>query len=101
MHLQAGSHLDEYNEMLDFILKWIEKAKILVHSNITWNSATQLRDQFMSHQVVTHFSVVSGVGMSLNRAVGGDGEEQHRHTGLQENQATTLLVTCSSDLGSV
>ncbi|XP_061480140.1 nesprin-1 isoform X3 [Rhineura floridana] len=47
---QASSHFDEYNEMLEFILKWIEKAKILTHGNITWNSATHLRDQFMTHQ---------------------------------------------------
>uniref|UniRef100_A0A8C8SEV2 Uncharacterized protein n=1 Tax=Pelusios castaneus TaxID=367368 RepID=A0A8C8SEV2_9SAUR len=49
---QAASHLEEYNEMLEFILKWIEKAKILVHSSITWNSASQLRDQFMAYQVI-------------------------------------------------
>ncbi|KAM6459267.1 nesprin-1-like [Liasis olivaceus] len=49
---QAVSHLDEYNEMLEFILKWIEKAKILLHGNIMWNSATILRDQFMSHQAM-------------------------------------------------
>ncbi|XP_038626046.1 nesprin-1 isoform X2 [Tachyglossus aculeatus] len=47
---QAAAHLEEYNEMLEFILKWIEKAKILMHGNITWNSASQLRDQFISHQ---------------------------------------------------
>ncbi|XP_013912844.1 PREDICTED: nesprin-1-like [Thamnophis sirtalis] len=49
---QAVSHLDEYNEMLEFTLKWIEKAKILLHGNIMWNSATILRNQFMSHQTM-------------------------------------------------
>uniref|UniRef100_A0A670IVM9 Spectrin repeat containing nuclear envelope protein 1 n=1 Tax=Podarcis muralis TaxID=64176 RepID=A0A670IVM9_PODMU len=49
---QAISHLEEYNEMLEFILKWIEKAKILTHGSITWNSATQLRDQFLTHQAM-------------------------------------------------
>uniref|UniRef100_A0A8D0G059 Uncharacterized protein n=1 Tax=Sphenodon punctatus TaxID=8508 RepID=A0A8D0G059_SPHPU len=48
---QAASHLEEYTEMLEFILKWTEKAKILLHGSITWNSANQLRDQFTSHQV--------------------------------------------------
>lgn len=48
--------------MLEFILKWIEKANILIHGNITWNSSAQLRDQIMSHQVmmiITIFLVVS------------------------------------------
>ncbi|XP_060128741.1 nesprin-1 isoform X4 [Zootoca vivipara] len=49
---QAISHLEEYNEMLEFILKWIEKAKILTHGSITWNSAVQLRDQFLTHQAM-------------------------------------------------
>uniref|UniRef100_A0A8C6ZVY9 Uncharacterized protein n=1 Tax=Nothoprocta perdicaria TaxID=30464 RepID=A0A8C6ZVY9_NOTPE len=49
---QATSHLEEYNEMLEFILKWIEKANILVHGNITWNTSSQLRDQFKSYQVI-------------------------------------------------
>uniref|UniRef100_A0A8C5RH19 Spectrin repeat containing nuclear envelope protein 1 n=1 Tax=Laticauda laticaudata TaxID=8630 RepID=A0A8C5RH19_LATLA len=49
---KAVSHLDEYNEMLESIIKWIEKAKILLHTNIMWNSATILRNQFMSHQIM-------------------------------------------------
>ncbi|KAM9666884.1 nesprin-1 isoform 11-T14 [Trichechus inunguis] len=49
---QAASHLEEYNEMLELILKWIEKAKVLVHGNITWNSASQLREQYISHQTM-------------------------------------------------
>ncbi|KAM6126873.1 nesprin-1-like [Pterocles gutturalis] len=49
---QAASHLEEYNEMLEFILKWIEKANILVHGSITWNSSSQLRDQFKAYQAM-------------------------------------------------
>ncbi|RMC12933.1 hypothetical protein DUI87_10460 [Hirundo rustica rustica] len=49
---QAASHLEEYNEMLEFILKWIEKANILVHGSITWNSSSQLRDQFKAYQSI-------------------------------------------------
>lgn len=48
---QAASHLEEYNETLELILKWIDKAKILVHGKIAWNSANQLREQYISHQV--------------------------------------------------
>ncbi|XP_049759928.1 nesprin-1 isoform X14 [Elephas maximus indicus] len=49
---QAASHLEEYNEMLELILKWTEKAKVLVHGNIAWNSASQLREQYISHQTL-------------------------------------------------
>ncbi|XP_009975913.1 PREDICTED: nesprin-1-like, partial [Tauraco erythrolophus] len=49
---QAASHLEEYNEMLEFIVKWIEKANILVHGSITWNSSSQLRDQFKAYQAM-------------------------------------------------
>ncbi|XP_062428373.1 nesprin-1 isoform X2 [Rhea pennata] len=49
---QATSHLEEYNEMLEFILKWAEKANILVHGSITWNSSSQLRDQFKAYQAM-------------------------------------------------
>ncbi|XP_024905248.1 nesprin-1-like [Pteropus alecto] len=49
---QAASHLEEYNEMLESILKWIDKAKVLVHGKITWNSARQLREQYISHQTM-------------------------------------------------
>lgn len=51
MIFQAASHLEEYNEMLETILKWIEKAKVSVHGKIAWNSASQLREQYISHQV--------------------------------------------------
>ncbi|NXF38127.1 SYNE1 protein, partial [Nyctibius bracteatus] len=49
---QAAAHLEEYNEMLEFILKWIEKANILVHGSITWNSSSQLHDQFKAYQTM-------------------------------------------------
>ncbi|KAJ7400746.1 hypothetical protein BTVI_102513 [Pitangus sulphuratus] len=49
---QAASHLEEYNEMQEFILKWIEKANILVHGSIIWNSSSQLRDQCKAYQTM-------------------------------------------------
>ncbi|XP_063773938.1 nesprin-1 isoform X14 [Pseudophryne corroboree] len=49
---QAVVQLEEYNEMLEIILRWIEKAKMLVRSHISWNSASQLRDQAMAHQAL-------------------------------------------------
>uniref|UniRef100_A0A480VEC9 Nesprin-1 isoform X8 n=1 Tax=Sus scrofa TaxID=9823 RepID=A0A480VEC9_PIG len=49
---QAAFHLEEYNEMLGLILKWIERAKVLVHGKIVWNSASQLREQYISHQTM-------------------------------------------------
>lgn len=51
MIFQAASHLEEYNEMLELISKWIDKAKVLGHGKIAWNSARQLREQYISHQV--------------------------------------------------
>ncbi|XP_038195664.1 nesprin-1 isoform X2 [Arvicola amphibius] len=49
---QASSHLEEYSEMLESITKWIEKAKVLAHGNIAWNSASQLREQYILHQTL-------------------------------------------------
>ncbi|XP_027759675.1 nesprin-1 isoform X4 [Empidonax traillii] len=49
---QAASHLEEYNEMQEFISKWIEKANILVHGSIIWNSSSQLRDQCKAYQTM-------------------------------------------------
>ncbi|XP_074043952.1 nesprin-1 isoform X5 [Macrotis lagotis] len=49
---QAAAHLEEYNEMLEFIMKWVEKAKVLVHGNIAWTSASQLREQLISYQTM-------------------------------------------------
>lgn len=58
MIFQAAFHLEEYNEMLGLILKWIERAKVLVHGKIVWNSASQLREQYISHQVTLRKIVV-------------------------------------------
>nr|XP_045014662.1 nesprin-1 isoform X2 [Jaculus jaculus] len=49
---QAASHLEEYSGMLGSVSKWMEKAKILVHGNIVWNSASQLREQCILHQTL-------------------------------------------------
>lgn len=49
---QALSHMEEYNEMLETVRKWIEKAKVLVHGNIAWNSASQLQEQYILHQTL-------------------------------------------------
>lgn len=44
-------YLDEYNEMLDFIVRWSEKAKSLVKANIIWNSSVHLQEQIRMYQV--------------------------------------------------
>lgn len=49
--LQAVCYLDEYNEMLDFIVRWSEKAKSLVRANIIWNSSAHLQEQIRLYQV--------------------------------------------------
>ncbi|KAM9316746.1 nesprin-1-like [Gastrophryne carolinensis] len=49
---QAALQLEEYNEMLEFVMGWIEKAKELAHGNICWNSASQLHEQAVAHQVI-------------------------------------------------
>uniref|UniRef100_A0A672YLM6 SYNE1 n=1 Tax=Sphaeramia orbicularis TaxID=375764 RepID=A0A672YLM6_9TELE len=48
----AVCYLDEYNEMLDFILRWSEKAKSLVRANIIWNSSVHLQEQIRMYQAV-------------------------------------------------
>lgn len=48
---QAVCYLDEYNEMLDFIVRWSEKAKNLVRANIIWNSSVHLQEQIRMYQV--------------------------------------------------
>lgn len=48
---QAVCYLDEYNEMLDFIVRWSEKAKSLVRANIIWNSSVHLQEQIRMYQV--------------------------------------------------
>uniref|UniRef100_UPI00398E76DD nesprin-1 n=1 Tax=Pristiophorus japonicus TaxID=55135 RepID=UPI00398E76DD len=47
---KAASQLEEFHEMLDFVLKWVEKAKNLGYSAISWYSAAQLNDQLMTYQ---------------------------------------------------
>uniref|UniRef100_A0A3B3D405 Uncharacterized protein n=1 Tax=Oryzias melastigma TaxID=30732 RepID=A0A3B3D405_ORYME len=49
--LQAVCYLDEYNEMLDFIVRWSDKARSLVRANIIWNSSVHLQEQIRIHQV--------------------------------------------------
>lgn len=51
MAFQAVCYLDEYNEMLDFIVRWSEKAKSLVRANIIWNSSVHLQEQIRMYQV--------------------------------------------------
>jgi hypothetical protein len=48
---QADAHLEEYSEMLDFIVRWSEKAKGLVRANIIWNSSPHLQEQIRMYQV--------------------------------------------------
>uniref|UniRef100_A0A1A8H4I9 Spectrin repeat containing, nuclear envelope 1b n=1 Tax=Nothobranchius korthausae TaxID=1143690 RepID=A0A1A8H4I9_9TELE len=49
---KAICYLDEYNEMLDFIVRWCEKAKSLVRANIIWNSSVHLQEQIRMYQAV-------------------------------------------------
>uniref|UniRef100_A0A8C7KDH8 Spectrin repeat containing, nuclear envelope 1b n=1 Tax=Oncorhynchus kisutch TaxID=8019 RepID=A0A8C7KDH8_ONCKI len=49
---KAGTHLEEYNEMLDFIVRWSEKAKGLVRANIIWNSSSHLQEQIRMDESV-------------------------------------------------
>lgn len=49
--VQAVCYLDEYNEMLDFIVRWAEKAKSLLRANIIWNSSGHLQEQIRMCQV--------------------------------------------------
>uniref|UniRef100_A0A3P9K888 Uncharacterized protein n=1 Tax=Oryzias latipes TaxID=8090 RepID=A0A3P9K888_ORYLA len=50
--LQAVCYLDEYNEMLDFIVRWADKAQSLVRANIIWNSSVHLQEQIRIHQTI-------------------------------------------------
>ncbi|XP_060687754.1 nesprin-1-like isoform X2 [Hemiscyllium ocellatum] len=47
---KAASQLEEFHEMLEFVLKWLEKAKDLGYSAISWHSAAQLNDQLITYQ---------------------------------------------------
>ncbi|TSO25166.1 Nesprin-1 [Bagarius yarrelli] len=53
---KADAHLDEYNEMLEFIVKWTEQARSLVKTNIIWNSSSHLQEQIRMYQSVLHES---------------------------------------------
>ncbi|XP_045574102.1 nesprin-1 isoform X3 [Salmo salar] len=49
---KSDAHLEEYSEMLDFIVRWSEKAKGLVRANIIWNSSPHLQEQIKMYQSV-------------------------------------------------
>lgn len=49
--LEAEAHLDEYNEMFEFIVKWTDKARSLEKANIIWNSSSHLQEQIRLYQV--------------------------------------------------
>uniref|UniRef100_A0A4W4DR26 Spectrin repeat containing, nuclear envelope 1b n=1 Tax=Electrophorus electricus TaxID=8005 RepID=A0A4W4DR26_ELEEL len=53
---KADAHLDEYSEMLEFIVKWTEQARSLVKANIIWNSSSHLQEQIRMYQSVLHES---------------------------------------------
>lgn len=48
---KADAHLDEYNEMFEFIVKWTDRARSLVKANIIWNSSSHLQEQIRMYQV--------------------------------------------------
>uniref|UniRef100_A0A673K6N1 Uncharacterized protein n=1 Tax=Sinocyclocheilus rhinocerous TaxID=307959 RepID=A0A673K6N1_9TELE len=49
---KADAHLDEYNEMFEFIVKWTDRARSLVKANIIWNSSSHLQEQIRMYQSV-------------------------------------------------
>ncbi|KTF86539.1 hypothetical protein cypCar_00031778, partial [Cyprinus carpio] len=49
---KADAHLDEYNEMFEFTVKWTDRARSLVKANIIWNSSSQLQEQIRMYQSV-------------------------------------------------
>ncbi|KAJ4921305.1 hypothetical protein JOQ06_000785, partial [Pogonophryne albipinna] len=49
---KAACYLDEYNEMLDFIVRWSEKSRSLLRANIIWNSSVHLQEQIRMYQSV-------------------------------------------------
>ncbi|XP_073726049.1 nesprin-1 isoform X5 [Misgurnus anguillicaudatus] len=49
---KAEAHLDEYNEMFEFIVKWTDKARSLEKANIIWNSSSHLQEQIRIYQSV-------------------------------------------------
>lgn len=63
---QAVCYLDEYNEMLDFIVRWSEKAKSLLRANIIWNSSVHLQEQIRMYQVCPHGGTLKGYIIMFN-----------------------------------
>ncbi|XP_061651777.1 nesprin-1 isoform X12 [Phyllopteryx taeniolatus] len=49
---KAVCYLDEYHEMLDFIVRWSEKAKSLVRAIVIWSSSVHLQEQIRMYQSV-------------------------------------------------
>uniref|UniRef100_A0AAV2JAL2 Calponin-homology (CH) domain-containing protein n=1 Tax=Knipowitschia caucasica TaxID=637954 RepID=A0AAV2JAL2_KNICA len=49
---KAVCYLDEYNEMLDFIVRWSERARGLARANIIWTSSVHLQEQIRMYQSV-------------------------------------------------
>lgn len=43
--------------MLDFIVRWSEKAKSLLRANIIWNSSSHLQEQIRLCQVIQVFLI--------------------------------------------
>uniref|UniRef100_A0A673K372 Uncharacterized protein n=1 Tax=Sinocyclocheilus rhinocerous TaxID=307959 RepID=A0A673K372_9TELE len=52
---KADAHLDEYNEMFEFIVKWTDRARSLVKANIIWNSSSHLQEQIRMYQKPGNF----------------------------------------------
>lgn len=48
---QAEVYADEYQEMLEFTLKWTDKAKSLLKASVIWSSASHLQEQIRMYQV--------------------------------------------------
>lgn len=43
--------MDEFNEMLECIVRWTDKGKKLMKSSIVWASASQLQAQIRVYEV--------------------------------------------------
>lgn len=48
---QAGSHVHEFSEMLEFVMAWTERAEAVVKDSLIWSSSSQLQDQINTYQV--------------------------------------------------
>ncbi|XP_076155328.1 nesprin-1 isoform X4 [Alosa pseudoharengus] len=49
---KAEVYADEYQEMLEFTLKWTDKAKSLLKASVIWSSASHLQEQIRMYQSV-------------------------------------------------